>query len=133
VTLSNPTQVIAVMAHIQLRRADTGARVLPVYYNENFVSLLPGESRTITVEADAKNLGGAQPLVMLDGWNVTVKNQTFPGASIALNTDAQPGGEPRGAMGNPAAVGAGGGRRGGGGGAPPVRNNPPAAPAPAAP
>ena len=133
VTLSNPTQVIAVMAHIQLRRADTGARVLPVYYRENFVSLLPGESRTITVEADAKNLGGAQPLVMLDGWNVTVKNQSFSGASIALNTDAQPGGEPRGAMGNPAAVGAGGGRRGGGGGAPPVPNNPPAAPVPAAP
>ncbi|MGA2029283.1 MAG: sugar-binding domain-containing protein [Verrucomicrobiota bacterium] len=104
VTLANPTQVIAVMAHIQLRRADTGTRVLPVYYSENFVSLLPGESRTITVEADAKNLGGAQPLVMLDGWNVTVKNQTFPGASIALNTDAQPGGEPRGAIGDPTAV-----------------------------
>jgi beta-mannosidase len=132
VTLSNPTKVIAVMAHIQLHRADTGARVLPVYYSENFISLLPGESRTITVEAGAKNLGGAQPLVMLDGWNVTVKNQNFPGASLALNTDAQPGGEPRGAIGNPTAVSAGGGRRGGGG-APPVRNNPPAAPAPAAP
>jgi beta-mannosidase len=132
VTLSNPTQVIAVMAHIQLRRADTGARVLPVYYSENFVSLLPGESRTISVEAGAKNLGGAQPLVMLDGWNVTVKNQTFSGASIALNTDAQPGGEPRGAIGNPSAVGPAGGRRGGGG-APPIRNNPSAAPAPATP
>jgi beta-mannosidase len=113
VTLSNPTPVIAVMAHIQLRRADTGARVLPVYYSENFVSLLPGESRTITVETGAKNLGGAQPLVMLDGWNVTVKNQTFPGASIALNTDAQPGGEPRGVIGDPTAIRTIGGRRGG--------------------
>ena len=131
-TLTNPTQVIAVMAHIQLRRADTGARVLPVYYSENFVSLLPGESRTITVEAAAKNLGGEQPLVMLDGWNVTVKNQISPARSIALNTDAQPGGEPRGASAIPTAVSAAGGRRGGG--APvPVRNNPPAAPAPAAP
>jgi beta-mannosidase len=130
VTLSNPTQVIAVMAHIQLRRADTGARVLPVYYSENFVSLLPDESRTISVEADAKNLGGAQPLVMLDGWNVTVKNQTFPGASIALNTDAQPGGEPRGVIGDPTAVRAIGGRRGG---APAPAAQLPASPAPAAP
>jgi hypothetical protein len=117
VTLSNPTKVIAVMAHVQLRRADNNERVLPVYYSENFVSLLPGESRTITIEADAKKLGGAQPLVMLDGWNVKVKNQNFSGVSLALNTDAQPGGEPRGSMGNPAAVSAAGGRRGGGGGA----------------
>jgi hypothetical protein len=137
VTLSNPTQVIAVMAHIQLRRADTKARVLPVYYSENFVSLLPGESRTISVEADANNLGGAQPLVMLDGWNVTVKNQSFSGASIALNTDAQPGGQPRGVIGDPAAVSAAGGRGGGGpgggaGGAPGGRRGGPA-PTPAAP
>jgi len=105
VTLSNPTKVIAVMAHLQLRRSDTRARVLPVYYTQNFVSLLPGESRAITIEADARNLADAQPLVMLDGWNVTVKNQSFHGgASIELNTDAQPGGEPRGAIGNPAAV-----------------------------
>jgi beta-mannosidase len=107
VTLSNPTKVIAVMAHLQLRRSDTRARVLPVYYTQNFVSLLPGESRTITIEADAKNFADTQPLVMLDGWNVTVKNQSFHGgASIELNADAQPGGEPRGAIGNPAAVGA---------------------------
>jgi hypothetical protein len=99
------------------------------------MNLIWNENRTdpfITVEANAKNLGGAQPLVMLDGWNVTVINQNFSGASIALNTDAQPGGEPRGAIGNPAAVGPAGGRRGGGG-APPIRNNPPASPAPAAP
>ena len=134
VTLSNPTKVIAVMAHIQLRRADNKARVLPVYYSENFVSLLPGESRTISVEADAKNLGGAQPLVMLDGWNVMVKNQSFSGASIALNTNAQPGGEPRGVIGDPAAVSAAGGRGGGGGGAaarPAVDSGGAAAPAPA--
>jgi beta-mannosidase len=131
VTLSNPTKVIAVMAHIQLRRADTKARVLPVYYSENFVSLLPGESRTITVEADAKNLGGAQPLVMLDGWNVMVKNQSFSGASIALNTDAQPGGEPRGVIGDPAAVSAAGGRGGGAGGAPGGRRGGAAVPVPA--
>ncbi len=116
VTLANHGSSIAVMAHLQLRRADTNARVLPAYYSENFVSLLPGESRTITVEADAGKLGGAPALVMLDGWNDTVKTQSFPGGvSIALNTDAQPGGQPRGVIGNPAAVSAAGGRRGGGG------------------
>jgi len=138
VTLANHGQTIAVMAHLQLRRADTKARVLPVYYSENFVSLLPGESRTISIESDAKDLGGAQPLVMLDGWNDRVQTQSFPGgASIELNQDAQPGGEPRGVIGNPTAVSAGGGRRGGGGaggagGAGGRRGGAAAAPAPGA-
>ncbi len=116
VTLTNPTKVIAVMAHLQLHRADRDkARVLPVYYSENFVSLLPGESRTITVETEAGNLGGAQPLVLVDGWNVKVKDEAFGNVSLALNTAAQPGGEPHTALlGNPANVAAGGGRRGGG-------------------
>jgi beta-mannosidase len=63
--------------------------VLPVYYDDNYVSLLPGESRTIKVEAAAKDLGGDSPLVVVDGWNPVVKSQTFGGgASIAPNTPA---------------------------------------------
>ncbi len=97
VTLTNPTKVIAVMAHLQLRSAlKILHRVLPVYYSENFVSLLPGESRMITIEAEAKNLGGGDPVVMVDGWNVRVKDQAFPGrVSLALNADALPSSEPR--------------------------------------
>jgi hypothetical protein len=58
--LSNPTRNIAVMAHVQLRNQRTNQRVLPVYYSENYVSLLPGESRTITIEASLQDLGGAR-------------------------------------------------------------------------
>jgi len=88
VTLSNPTKNLALMAHLQLRRQATGARVLPVYYSDNYVSLPPGESRTITVEAAAKDLGGDEPLVVLDGWNVTTASRSFGDASIAPNTEA---------------------------------------------
>ncbi len=122
VTLSNPTNVIAVMAHLQLRSAPKiKYRVLPVYYSENFVSLLPGESRTITIEAAAKDLGGGEPVVMVDGWNVRVKDQAFPGiVGLALNHDALPGGEPRtGLLGNPARLNAAAGARGAGA-APPL-------------
>jgi beta-mannosidase len=92
VTLSNPTRNIAVMAHVQLRNHRTNQRVLPVYYSENYVSLLPGESRTITMEAALEDLGGARPLVVVDGWNVTVKGTDFPdggGARIATNDNAR--------------------------------------------
>jgi hypothetical protein len=88
VTLTNPTKNIALMAHIQLRRADTNQRVLPVYYSDNYISLLPGESRMIAVEAAAKDLAGTQPLITLDGWNVSTTDQSFGDSSIAVNTEA---------------------------------------------
>jgi hypothetical protein len=92
VTLSNPTRNIAVMAHLQLRNQRSNLRVLPVYYSENYVSLLPGESRTIAIEAASKDLGGARPLVVVDGWNVTAKAMDFAdngGARIATNDNAR--------------------------------------------
>jgi beta-mannosidase len=79
------------MAHLQLRNQRTNERVLPVFYTDNYVSLLPGESKTITIEAAAKDIGRDQPLVVLDGWNVTTKAQTFTSggrSSIAPNTNA---------------------------------------------
>jgi Ig-like domain-containing protein len=91
VTLSNPTAIVAVMAHLQLRNGRTNQRVLPVYYSDNYVSLLPGEERTIVIEAASADVGNDRPLVTLDGWNVTTKARSFPdggGASIATNEQA---------------------------------------------
>jgi beta-mannosidase len=77
---------------VQLRNQRTNARVLPVFYSDNYVSLLPGERRTITIEAAAKDLGGDRPLVTLDGWNVTTTARDIGadarGASIAPNLPA---------------------------------------------
>ena len=69
VTLHNPGTQIALMAHVQLRRKN-GERVLPVYYSDNYVSLIPNESRTITIEAATADLKGEAALVLVDGWNV---------------------------------------------------------------
>lgn len=89
VTLHNPGAQVALMAHLQLRRSHSGERVLPAYYTDNYVSLAPDESRTITIEAATADLKGEQALVVVDGWNVGVTASTSPGAAIALNTDAQ--------------------------------------------
>jgi hypothetical protein len=89
VTLHNPTANIALMAHLQLRRS-SGERVLPVYYDDNYVSLTPNETRTITIEAALSDFGGEDALVVLDGWNVTVAPESFAGVSVAPNPEAQP-------------------------------------------
>jgi hypothetical protein len=89
VILHNPTKSIALMAHVQLRRK-SGARVLPVFYRDNYVSLVPGETKSIEVEAAAKDFKGEASLIVVDGWNVTVAPASFPGGSITPNLDAQP-------------------------------------------
>ena len=89
IKLHNPTHSIAVMAHVQLRRK-SGERVLPVFYSDNYVSLLPDETRTIAIEAAQSDFKGEDPLIVLDGWNVTVAPASFRRVTVAPNLDAQP-------------------------------------------
>jgi hypothetical protein len=77
------------MAHVQLRRKSS-ERVLPVFYSDNYVSLIPGETKAIEMEAAASDFKGEASLIVVDGWNVTVAAGEFPGGSIAPNLDAQP-------------------------------------------
>jgi hypothetical protein len=70
VTVANRGSTVALLAHVQLRKAKSGARVLPVFYDENYLSLLPGESRRIEVEAAVSSLGGEIPVIAIDGWNI---------------------------------------------------------------
>lgn len=91
VTIANPTKTPALQVHLQLRQQRTGKRVLPVYYSHNFISLLPGESKTVTIEAASSSLGKETPEIAVDGWNVTVAVRNFPdggGVAVALNKDA---------------------------------------------
>jgi hypothetical protein len=89
VTLTNSGDAIALMAHVQLRRRSTGVRVLPVFYSDNYVSMTPGESRTIAIDAAESDLQGDVPLVVVDGWNVDVAPVTNPECALATNVDAQ--------------------------------------------
>jgi hypothetical protein len=91
VTLHNPGANIALMTHLQLRRKRSGERVLPAYYSDNYVSLAPNETRTVTIEADEKDFNGEDALVAVDGWNVSVAKLTGSGVDIAPNLEAQPG------------------------------------------
>jgi hypothetical protein len=89
VTLTNPSTNIALMAHLQLRRK-SGDRILPVYYSDNYVSLTPGDSKTVTVTAAASQFNGEDALVVVDGWNVSVAPASFNGVAVAPNTEAMP-------------------------------------------
>jgi hypothetical protein len=69
VELVNPTPTVALMAHLCLRDAATGERILPAYASDNYLSLLPSERKTITIRcAIAPAAKGLK--ITLDGWNI---------------------------------------------------------------
>ena len=89
VTLHNPGKQVALMAHLQLRRQHSNERVLPVYYTDNYISLVPGETKTITIEAAKSDLKNEIPLVVIDGWNIGVKPFASSDVQLTLNKESQ--------------------------------------------
>jgi hypothetical protein len=89
VTLHNPGPQVALMTHLQLRRQKSGERVLPAYYTDNYMSLVPNETKTVTVEAAQSDLNGEVPLIVLDGWNIGVAPSSSADSAVALNEEAQ--------------------------------------------
>lgn len=59
--VSNPDKVPAVMTHLVARGSDTHERLLPVIYSDNYFSLMPGESKTISVTVKVADSKGQQP------------------------------------------------------------------------
>ncbi|MGA2247977.1 MAG: glycoside hydrolase family 2 protein, partial [Verrucomicrobiota bacterium] len=64
--ISNSSRSPALAIKLTLRNAETGQRILPVYYDDNYFSLLPGESRVIQIESGST----ARPQITVEGWNV---------------------------------------------------------------
>jgi beta-mannosidase len=89
VTLHNPTNTIALMTHLQLHQKQSGKRVLPAFYSDNYLTLVPGESRTITIQAATKDLQHGSPLLLLDGFNIDVKPVAGV-VAIGQNLNAEP-------------------------------------------
>ena len=71
VRLSNPSATIAFMVHLDLRNSATYASVTPVFWQQNYVTLLPGESRTVSGYCHTNDLKGSVPLVTVGGWNIS--------------------------------------------------------------
>jgi archaellum component FlaF (FlaF/FlaG flagellin family) len=76
ITLHNTGQVAALENKLTLLHTD-GTEVLPAYYSDNYVSLLPGEERVITISLPASDRTGGMRLG-LRGWNAVPVSITVP-------------------------------------------------------
>ena len=72
IQLTNPAAVASLANKLTLVNATNKARILPAYYTDNYISLLPGETRTIEVEYPASAAHGAAE-INLRGWNAVAE------------------------------------------------------------
>ncbi|MFI5184434.1 MAG: glycosyl hydrolase family 2, partial [Vicinamibacteria bacterium] len=70
VDLENPTPDIAFMVRARLTRGRGGEDIAPIFWDDNYVSLLPGEKRALTGRYSASALSGSEGIVEVDGWNI---------------------------------------------------------------
>ncbi len=75
VTATNRGQSMGFLVHFGITKGARGEEVAPAYWDDNYVMLLPGESRQFTVRFDPNDLGGAQPSLRTQWWNMPQKAQ----------------------------------------------------------
>lgn len=91
VTLHNPASTLAFAVRLKVNRAynhrvsregEMDDEILPVLWQDNYLVLLPGETRKVTASYHVDGKGGGIPNVEIEGWNVnhtTVSAQPAPG------------------------------------------------------
>jgi hypothetical protein len=63
--LNNSAAWPALMVRVKAVREKTGDRILPAIYSDNYVTLMPGESRTLLTEVDQRDTRGEKPAIVV--------------------------------------------------------------------
>ena len=69
ITVQNPSKTLAFFVRLKLKKGVAGSEILPVLWQDNYISLLPGEKRELAAEYRATDLGRDKPVVEVKGWN----------------------------------------------------------------
>jgi hypothetical protein len=68
--LHNTSDKPALMVRVKAVREQSGDRILPAIYSDNYVALMPGERRTIRTELANADTRGERPTAVVEGFNV---------------------------------------------------------------
>ena len=73
VTLHNPASTPAIAIKLTPRKESMigpSSRILPVFIEDNYFSLMPGESKSVTIEFHKDDTDGRNPIIEISGWNI---------------------------------------------------------------
>ncbi|HET8924716.1 MAG TPA: hypothetical protein VFN26_17165 [Candidatus Acidoferrum sp.] len=68
--VENRGDSIAFMVHSRITRGKGGDDLTPIFWSDNYFSLLPGEKKSVTAKFDSSSAEGAAPELVVEGWNV---------------------------------------------------------------
>ena len=89
VTVKNPSASLAFMTWLRLQHLADAKPVRPAFYDDNFFSLLPGESRTVRIRFSDRAADPKQVRLLMDGWNVE-REAFLAGDADAAKHQGQP-------------------------------------------
>lgn len=68
--LENPTDQLAFFIELSLLDKESGLSILPVFWDDNYITLLPGEKREVSGYVFKKDTGTDEPVFSCKGWNI---------------------------------------------------------------
>ena len=85
VHVANPTDQLAFFIQLTVTKGSQGDEVLPIFWEDNYFSLLPGESRDVKATLATEDLGNTTPVVEVGGWNI-VTDYRCTNLAVSKNT-----------------------------------------------
>jgi exo-1,4-beta-D-glucosaminidase len=73
IKITNHSAHVAFFMRAEITKGGDGEEVLPVTYDDNYITLFPSESRVIRAQFKASELAGSHPGLRLEGYNVPKK------------------------------------------------------------
>jgi len=70
VHLENDSGHIAFLTQIAVTKGPGGMEVAPSFWDENYISLLPGHEKDVSARFYPRDQGGSKPVIRVRGWNV---------------------------------------------------------------
>jgi len=71
VSVENTGTAIAFLVRLRLLKQKRETEILPVFWEDNYFSLMPGEKREVTVNVRKSDAGDARMELVVDGYNVS--------------------------------------------------------------
>lgn len=69
-SLKNTSDQPALMIRLKVTGSKSGGRILPVFFSDNYFSLMPGEEKDITMRLNDVDTRGEKPQVVISGFNL---------------------------------------------------------------
>jgi exo-1,4-beta-D-glucosaminidase len=69
--VKNPSTSVAFMIHPRLTKGSDGDDLVPIFWDDNYFSLLPGEEKTVSATFSPSDSQGQLPFLYVDGYNVS--------------------------------------------------------------